>query len=124
MADSVWKRIVQRFLMGVEYRLDGGLALAPTVPDGWWRAGFGQTLTWRGRTLNYRFQGDGISGSYAGDESLVLHVRPHRDVAGETRQVYIDGVDVAVKLSEGWLELTLPPAKDGKAVIFTATLKL
>lgn len=37
-------RIVQRFLLGVDLRLDGALVLAPTVTEDFWDKGFGQTL--------------------------------------------------------------------------------
>ena len=41
-------RIVQRFLLGVEFGLDGTLSIAPVAPDDFWRSGFGQTLTCAG----------------------------------------------------------------------------
>ncbi|MEW6236335.1 MAG: hypothetical protein AB1656_13190 [Candidatus Omnitrophota bacterium] len=59
-------RIVQRFLLGVELRLDGTLALAPTVPEEFWKQGFGQTLEWRDRRLQYRMRVGQIAGRYWG----------------------------------------------------------
>jgi hypothetical protein len=77
-------RIVERFLLGVELRQDGSVVLAPTVPDEFWRQGFGQTLRWRGRTLDYRMNRDGIRGTYTGSGPLRLAVRP---VRGEARRL-------------------------------------
>ena len=68
-------RIVQRFLLGVDLRLDGALALAPTVPTAYWERGFGQTLAWRDRSLTYRMTRNGIIGSYTGATSQRLAVR-------------------------------------------------
>ncbi|MBN2292232.1 MAG: hypothetical protein JXM70_07395 [Pirellulales bacterium] len=68
-------RIVQRFLLGVEFDLDGTILLAPTAPDDFWKAGCGQTLNWRGRTLSYRFYRDHMSGHYCGESPQRLCVR-------------------------------------------------
>ncbi|HQH73568.1 MAG TPA: hypothetical protein PK360_15950, partial [bacterium] len=51
-------RIVQRFLLGTDLRLDGTLVLAPTVPVEYWRLGFGQTLAWLDRRLQYKMWKD------------------------------------------------------------------
>jgi hypothetical protein len=67
-------RIVQRFLLGVDLSLDGSITLAPTVTDGFWNRGFGQTLRWRGRTMQYRMTRDSIGGTYAGESSQRLIV--------------------------------------------------
>lgn len=75
-------RIVQRFLLGVDFRLDGTLTLAPTVPAAFWQQGFGQTLHWRGRTLDYRFSPQGFTGTYTGPapQNIVLK-SPRRRLA-------------------------------------------
>ena len=65
-------RIVQRFLFGVEFGLDGSLELTPTAPAEFWERGFGQTMMWQGRTLAYRMQRGTISGTYAGPDALVV----------------------------------------------------
>lgn len=59
-------RIVQRFLFGVDLRLDGTLALAPMVTADFWDRGFGQKLTWRDRVLDYRMRRGQITGTYVG----------------------------------------------------------
>jgi len=68
-------RIMQRFLLGVDLRLDGSVFLAPVVTDSFWNEGFGQTLRWRGRTLTYRMWRDGIEGTYSGPAPQVVGVR-------------------------------------------------
>jgi hypothetical protein len=65
-------RIVQRFVFGVDLRLDGALALAPTVPSSFWDTGFGQTLAWRGQRLRYRMQRDRIAGEFRGASQQLL----------------------------------------------------
>ncbi len=68
-------RVVQRFLLGVAFELDGSLQLSPTVPASWYAGdGFGQTLAWQGRTLTYRFHGETISGSYQGPTPLRIRI--------------------------------------------------
>jgi hypothetical protein len=68
-------RIVQRFLLGVTFELDGSLRLSPTAPATWYSGeGFGQTLRWQNRTLTYRFHGNTVSGSYEGSTPLRLRV--------------------------------------------------
>ena len=68
-------RIVQRFVMGVEFQLDGSVVLAPTVPADFWRNGFGQELRYRECRLRYHFDLAGIKGEYAGDKPQRLRVR-------------------------------------------------
>lgn len=68
-------RIVQRFLLGVELRLDGAVTLSPTVPADYWDRGFGQGLVWRDRVLKYRMRRDEVAGSYSGLNSQRVLVR-------------------------------------------------
>lgn len=77
-------RVVQRFLLGVDFGLDGTLTLAPTVPAGFWKEGFGQTLSWRDRRLEYRFERDSLNMTYDGPASQRLTIRtPRREFAME-----------------------------------------
>ena len=74
-------RIVQRFLFGVDLRLDGSLVLAPTVTREFQERGLGQKLEWRGRTLEYRVEGGRVAGTYLGEEPQYLEIRmPGRPV--------------------------------------------
>ncbi|MGH9663918.1 MAG: hypothetical protein ACRD9L_05810 [Bryobacteraceae bacterium] len=59
-------RVVQRFLLGVELRLDGTVELAPLAPASCWEHGFGQKLAWRDRVLEYRMHRDRVTGTYTG----------------------------------------------------------
>ncbi len=103
-------RIVQRFLLGVEFELDGSLLLAPTVTAEFWRKGFGQTLRWRGRTLTYRMGYDRITGSYTGSGPQTLEVRlPARNEEGKVR-VLINGRPAAASRENGLIKTTLPEA--------------
>lgn len=68
-------RIVQRFVFGVDLRLDGSIELKPTVTPEFRQRGFGQTVRWKGRSLQYRVQGDKVEGTYAGEDPLTILVR-------------------------------------------------
>ncbi|HEY3837398.1 MAG TPA: hypothetical protein VGL72_12535 [Bryobacteraceae bacterium] len=68
-------RIVQRFLLGVNLALDGTLTLSPLVPQDFWAQGFGQTLTWRQRTLTYQIRRDRLHGEYAGPQPQQLRIK-------------------------------------------------
>lgn len=68
-------RIVQRFLMGVEFGLDGALTLAPVAPDDFWDTGFGQTLEWGGGRITYRFERSHLTGRNEGATPLTVVAR-------------------------------------------------
>ncbi len=103
-------RIIQRFLFGVEHRLDGGLALAPTVPDSFWESGFGQTLSWRDRQLSYRMQDNGMKGEYVGPVTQELRVKLRDSTTPGTVIVEIDENLVESQIEEGWIGFELPVA--------------
>ncbi len=68
-------RIVQRFLLGIDFRLDDSLVIVPTVTEEFWQRGFGQSLKWRDRTLQYRMMLDQVVGTYEGSHPQRLGVR-------------------------------------------------
>lgn len=68
-------RIVQRFVLGVEFERDGDIRLAPTVPESFWNKGFGQTLMYRGARLAYQMNAAGITGGYTGATAQRVKVR-------------------------------------------------
>ena len=103
-------RIVQRFLLGVEFGLDGTLQLAPTAPPEFWEAGFGQTLTWGKRSLTYRMQRDRMSGDYRGENPQHLAVRLLQPVEGATVKASLSGKPAVVKTEADRLILVLPAA--------------
>jgi hypothetical protein len=105
-------RIVQRFLLGVEHRLDGALVLAPVVPEEFWDAGFGQTLSWRGQTLTYRMQRDRATGTYSGRAPLRLCLRLHPQAAGKPVRAESDGRAAEITKEGELIVIDLPPAPD------------
>jgi hypothetical protein len=60
-------RIVERFMLGVDLGIDGVVRLNPVAPRAYWTSGFGHTLRWRGRVLDFRFERGVLRGSYSGD---------------------------------------------------------
>ena len=68
-------RVVQRFLLGVEFGLDGSLTLAPVAPADFWKQGFGQTLEVRGGVLAYRFERSRFTAAWEGPKPQALIVR-------------------------------------------------
>ena len=103
-------RIVQRFLLGVEMKLDGSVVLAPTVTWNWWQEGFGQTLRWHGRVLRYEMKADSISGTYQGDGPQKLGVWLQGLTAQTEIHATIEGRPAEAKLTEGLISITLPAA--------------
>jgi len=101
-------RIVQRFLLGVEFGLDRTLRLAPVVPDTFWDSGFGQTLTWRGRMLAYRMERRRMTGDYAGATSQRLSVRLPPPFPAAAARVSINGVRAKVLVEGGTMVVQLP----------------
>ncbi len=93
-------RIVQRFLLGVEFGLDGTLVIAPNAPEEYWRNGFGQTLHYRGRSLSYRITDDGMTGDYRGDGPQQLEVRLVRPPRKAAAAVTVDGRPVGAATGE------------------------
>jgi len=68
-------RIVNRFVMGVEFGLDGVLTIAPVAPETFFREGFGQTVQWRNARLAFRIHSKGISGTYSGPRAQRIRAR-------------------------------------------------
>jgi len=102
-------RIVQRFLLGVDFGLDGTLSITPVVPDNFWHSGFGQTLTWRGRTLSYRIQRDRMTGDYCGKGTQRLCVKLAKP-AHKAAKVTINGQPAEMAVEDGRWTVLLPAA--------------
>jgi hypothetical protein len=111
-------RIVQRFLMGIEFGLDGTLVIEPVVPNDFWERGFGQTLAWRGRGLDYRMESQRMTGDYHGDASQRLTVRLRTPVRSASLRVTIAEVVTAPTFEAGRLTLVLPATPDGQPCHF------
>jgi hypothetical protein len=112
-------RVVQRFLLGVDLRLDGSIVLAPLVVDSFWDAGFGQRLNLSHRGLDYHFDHNGLRGTYWGDQPLRLGVRLQMS-GGETvdaNSVMVTPLQRPVQ-EDDLLFVQLPPAKENAPVQF------
>lgn len=103
-------RIIQRFLLGVEHGLDGTLYLGPVVPDEFWDAGFGQTLSWQGRRISYKMQRDRIRGEYAGQKLQLVSVRLDKPPQAKRVRATINGHSAKFKIQEEWISIVLPAA--------------
>ncbi len=103
-------RIVQRFLLGVDLGLDGCVTFAPAVMKDWWQKGFGQTLRWRGRNLQYSMRANSMTGTYDGDGPQTLRVRLPGLSATDRIRVKIDGRPADGKIGDDLVVLTLPPS--------------
>jgi len=111
-------RIVQRFLLGVDLRRDGSIVLAPTVTEEFWQQGFGQTLTWRDRSLRYRFHRDRVTGAYAGGSSQRVGIRlPTWQTPSQVRAT-IHGRPTGSASEEGLIFVVLPAASAEKPCPF------
>ena len=103
-------RIVQRFLLGSDLLRDGSIALAPTATEEFWQHGFGQTLTWRDRSLRYHFQRGRVTGTYAGGSPQHLAVRLSTVQTPARIRATIDGRTARSDLKEGLIFVVLPTA--------------
>ncbi len=112
-------RIVNRFLLGIEYGLDGSLSLGPAAPAEFWEKGFGRRLAWAGRTVDFRFAGRTLAGTCAG--SAAQRVRARFPAGGTARPALrIDGASAAVATRGEWLEFEIPPSPTGCSFELTA----
>lgn len=110
-------RIVQRFLLGVEHRLDGSLQLSPVAPKAFWQSGFGQNLSLRHGTLYYMMRTGTTEGRYAGTSSQTLSIRLPHPVKNVS--VLINGKRVTQTIKDQWITFVLPSSKEGKPSTFS-----
>ena len=109
-------RIVQRFLLGVDFRLDGSVVMDPVATSEFWQKGFGQTLIWRGRSLRYRMTLGSVEGSYAGSSPQRIGVRlPPRPIG---IRASINGRPVPTQQDDGLTFITLPATRSGESCRF------
>ena len=121
-------RIMQRFLLGVDLRLDGAIVLAPVVTGEFWQRGFGQTLLYRGRRLRYRMQTDSVGGTYSGSASQRLFVtlppgspgfRLRTTIDGRSAETVLPALTDTTPPGDQLLEVTLPGTPDGESCAFS-----
>ncbi len=105
-------RIVNRFLLGIDLRLDGSMVVAPCVSDAWWRQGFGHTLKLPDGTLQFRLQADkaDLTWSGKGPKRVGIHL-PGSERATWRVTVHSGTCDRAGEGDPAWF--TLAPAADG-----------
>lgn len=108
-------RVVQRFVMGVDYGAKGELTLAPNVPAAYWEKGFGQTLAWRGRLLDYRFSANEVKGSYRGATPLTIQIRLPGKLVAQGVSVSTTSMGADATIRDGWaiLDLATPAGPEG-----------
>jgi hypothetical protein len=111
-------RILQRFLMGVEYGLDGTLYLTPVAPEEFWDAGFGQTLAWQDSRISYRMKTGIIDGNYSGKTPGKLSVRLKTSQTGKQFRSAIDGIMVNAEINGDTISIVLPASTTGKETSF------
>jgi len=106
-------RIMQRFVFGVDLRLDSAVSLCPVVPQTFWDAGFGQTLSWRGQCLTYRMKRNEISGDFQGNSAQRLYVRFPSQVNTAQFRCVLGGRAADVQRNGDDLVIDLPADKSG-----------
>jgi hypothetical protein len=105
-------RIVNRFLLGIDLRLDGSILLAPNVTPAFWDRGFGHVLRVRGTSIEFQLHRDSIDVTYSGPAAQRLGLRPPaRDDAARWK-VTSQGTPCQISEKEGIVWLTLPSTKD------------
>ncbi len=114
-------RIVERFLLGVDLRLDGSLRLAPAVPENYWIQGFGQTISLRDWHLQYRMQQDQISGRFSGDSELTLWIRLPENLTIKKWSARLQGKPAELKQVGDTICLSLPQTDPLHPIRFSIT---
>jgi hypothetical protein len=80
------------------------------VPEEWWDAGFGQTLSWRGQTLSYRMRRGHAAGRFVGPVAQRLCVRLPGLGARAAIRVEVAGQPARFAAEAGWITVELPAA--------------
>jgi hypothetical protein len=93
------------------------------VPDEFWKAGFGQTLSWQGRRISYKMRSDQIKGEYSGQKSQPLSVRLAKTAEKEMIHVTMNGHSAKFNEKEGWINILLPAASLDKPCGFEIKLQ-
>jgi hypothetical protein len=111
-------RIIQRFLLGVEYGLDETLYLTPVVPEEFWDAGFGQSLSWQDSRITYKMKTGSIEGNYSAKTPGKLSVRMKTSKAGKEFRSAINGLRANVEIKGDTISIVLPASTAGKETSF------
>jgi len=117
-------RIVNRFLLGVDLRLDGSIVLAPLAVDSYWEEGFGGQLRLPHRGLDYHFNRSGLRGIYWGEQPLRLGVRLSTADGKTVNADFVTAVPPQpTKQEEKLLFIQLPPANENAPVPFQLKIR-
>jgi len=108
-------RIVHRFLLGIEFGLDGAVTIAPMVPRRYWEAGFGQTLTWREQTLAFRLERDAMRGTFTGSSPQRIGIR--LDGKNVDARVTVAGTSIRPRIQNGFVVLELPASPEPRVFV-------
>ena len=111
-------RIIQRFLLGVEFGLDGTLCLTPVVTQEFWETGFGQTLSWQDSRISYKIKTGIIKGNYCGKSERKLSVRLKTTETGKKFRTFINGSEDKAEIKGDTISIVLPASDDGKETSF------
>ncbi len=106
-------RIVNRFLLGIDLRLDGSILLAPNVSGSFWKHGFGHVLRVRQAELEYRLSRDEIEVTYTGPVDQRLGIRLPDHGGGGSWKVTSQASSCRISEEDGILWLSLPATSDG-----------
>ncbi len=103
-------RVVQRFLLGVDFGLDGTLTIAPVAPAMFWNKGFGQTLAWRDRVLSYRMQEGNLRGQFSGAAAQRIWIGLGQSLRGKNVRAACEGRPVTVEVHGDRIAINLAAA--------------
>lgn len=99
-------RVVNRFLLGIDLRLDGSVVVAPVVTSAYWEKGFGHTLALREGVVAFRLHCDRIDVTYSGKRPQRVGVRcPPRENGRSWRMVSAETCPIKVEGDTVWLSL-------------------
>jgi len=103
-------RIVNQFLLGIDLRLDGAIAIAPTVPDAFWDRGFGHVVAAPERTLTFHLERNRITLTYVGASKLLVGVRTPNTGSDDEWSLSAESVAGPPRRDGGLLWVELSPA--------------
>ncbi|TSJ43514.1 hypothetical protein FO440_04815 [Mucilaginibacter corticis] len=112
-------RIIQRFVFGVNFDVNGTLIMAPIAPERYWQKGFGQTLSWNNRSITYMLSKDKIQGSYVGSQPQKITIRLRKNITADKRvYVVINKIKHLTEVKNGCISFKLPGGTSGKPSYF------
>ncbi len=105
-------RIMQRFVFGIQYGLEGTLEITPTAPESFWREGFGQTIVWNSAEISYIMKSDKIEGKYSGKSPQAIAVRLNKTPSLQKITAIADSKPIKVNIKNGMINCVLPASPE------------